>query len=211
MKPSAIRLVLGTILALAAAGAIVSWQATRVADAPLPVVNPNLQIGGAFTLTDHHGKTVSDADYRGRYLLIFFGYTFCPDVCPTELQTVAVALDSLGEAARQVQPLFISVDPQRDTPSHLATFVSQFHPQIVGLTGTPEQIAAVARAYRAYYAKAPGSDPEHYLMDHSAFLYLMAPDGRFLTVFRNGTPPETLAADLRQRLAAQPAATARGG
>lgn len=211
MKPSSVRLILGTILVLAAAGAIVGWQTVRVADAPLPIVNPNLQIGGPFTLTDHHGKTVTDADYRGRYLLIFFGYTFCPDVCPTELQTVAVALESLGEAGKQVLPLFISVDPQRDTPSHLAEFVQQFHPQIVGLTGTPEQIAAVARAYRAYYAKAPGSDPAHYLIDHSAFLYLMAPNGQFLTVFRNGTSPETLAADLRQRLATPPSGAARGG
>lgn len=138
-------------------------------------------IGGPFALVDHTGKPVTDADFRGKWMLIYFGYTYCPDVCPTSLTTMVDALDLLGEAGAKVVPVLISVDPERDTPVKLASYVSAFGPRVVGLTGTAEQVAAAAKAYRVYYAKAKpkAGDGEVYLMDHSSILYLVDPQGKF--------------------------------
>ena len=160
-------------------------------------------VGGPFSLVDHTGQPVTDQDYAGRYKLVFFGFTFCPDICPTELQTIAQAMDQLGpEEQAQVQPLFITIDPERDRPAVLAEYAGLFHPRIVGLTGTPEQVAAVAKAYRVYYARSEdaGEGPE-YMMDHSTFVYLMGPDGRFITLFRNGVTADELVTALRAELA----------
>ena len=161
-----------------------------------------VSVGGPFSLTDTTGKPVTDATYRGRWMLVYFGYTFCPDVCPTELQTIAAALDQLGPEAAKLVPLFITVDPERDTVAAMADYVKLFDDRLVGLTGTPEQIAAAARAYRVYYARATPKDSSSYLMDHSSFVYLMAPDGSFRALFRPGTTPQDLAAAIRTRLAA---------
>ena len=160
-----------------------------------------VSVGGPFALTDHTGARVSDASYRGRFMLIYFGYTFCPDVCPTELQTVAGALERLGPAAARVVPLFITIDPERDTVTALRDYVTLFDDRLVGLTGSVEEIAAVARAYRVFYAKATPRDSSTYLMDHSSFLYLMAPDGSFRALFRQGMGADELAQALRTRLA----------
>ncbi|MFT8243171.1 SCO family protein [Roseomonas sp. BN140053] len=157
-------------------------------------------LGGPFTLVDQTGKTVTDADYRGKVVVIFFGYSFCPDVCPTELSVVASAMDLLGADADRVQPLFVSVDPERDTPAKLADYVALFHPRIAGLTGTPEQVAAAARAFRVYYAKTTPPGAGEYLMDHSAFTYLLGPDGKLRTLFRPGVTPEQLAEAVRSNL-----------
>jgi cytochrome oxidase Cu insertion factor (SCO1/SenC/PrrC family) len=162
-----------------------------------------VQVGGPFTLTDHNGNTVTDADYRGHLLLVYFGYTYCPDICPTELLTMSEALLLVGEEASKIQPLFITVDPERDTVEVLRSYVAAFHPQLVGLTGTPEQIADVARAYRVYYAKAEGGGANDYLMDHSSFVYLMDENGTYLTHFSLGTKAEEMADVLRQYLAAK--------
>jgi len=157
-----------------------------------------ISIGGPFTLTDHTGKQVSDTDYRGRLMLIFFGYTFCPDVCPTELNTIAEAMDILGaEKGKRIQPLFISIDPNRDTPEVMAEYVAQFHPSITGLTGTDDEIAQLAQSFRTYYARAESSEGgEDYTVDHSATTFLMGPDGKFQTTFSYGTTPEAMAAGL---------------
>jgi protein SCO1/2 len=158
-------------------------------------------IGGPFALTDHTGRRVTEADYAGYYLLVFFGYTSCPDVCPTTLNTVALTMQALGDRAGRVQPLFVTIDPERDTPKVLAEYVALFDAGIVGLTGTPEEIAAVAKAYRAYYRKAPvEGDPDNYLMDHSTILYLMAPDGSYLGIFDHDEPPDAIAADIASRI-----------
>lgn len=162
--------------------------------------------GGPFTLVDHTGRAVTDRDFRGSFLLVFFGYTHCPDVCPATLAEVSATLKALDEDARHVRPLFITVDPERDTPGVLASYVRAFHPAIVGLTGTPEQIRAVTKAYKAHYAKVPlKSDGKHghplrYSVDHSAFVYLMGPDGAFLDVFRFGASPEKMAEKVRELL-----------
>jgi len=156
-------------------------------------------IGGPFSLTDQTGKTVTERDFQGRYMLIFFGYTYCPDVCPTTLSTVAGALDKLGPAfAAKLVPIFITIDPERDTPAVMKTYVEAFSPAIQGLTGSPDDIAKVARAFKVYAAKVKGDSPEHYTMDHSAILYLMGPDGRFIAHFTHGISAEDLMAGLKK-------------
>lgn len=204
-------LLLATALLLFAAVAAIG--AGWFARAPAPTASdsgaapaPAVDIGGPFTLTAHTGERVGDADFRGRWLLIFFGYTFCPDVCPTTLGTVALVMDELGDLAERVQPLFVSVDPARDTPEVLAEYVGQFHPRILGLTGTAEEIAAVAKAYRVFYRKVvpEGADETDYLMDHSAYLYLVGPDGRFVRVFSHTLSPEDVASAIRDLITASP-------
>ena len=148
------------------------------------------------------GKPVTQASWPGRWLLIYFGYTFCPDVCPTELQTVATALDSLGPRAAEVVPLFITIDPERDTPSHMAEYVKLFDSRLIGLTGTSQQIAAVARVYRVYYAKVTPKESTTYLMDHSSYLYLVGPDGKLRMLFDPGTSAQDIARAIRARLSA---------
>ncbi|WP_421990544.1 SCO family protein [Roseococcus sp.] len=153
-----------------------------------------ISLGGAFELVDQTGKAVTERDYAGRWLLVYFGFTYCPDICPTELGTMAAAIDLLGPEGEAVTPLLITIDPARDTPAALADYVPRFHPRLQGLTGTPEQIAAVARRYRVYYARAQRPDMTDYLMDHSSFIYLVGPDGRVRSLFRPEMTPEQIAA-----------------
>jgi protein SCO1/2 len=154
-------------------------------------------VGGPFTLVSGDGHTVTDRDFRGKYLLVYFGYTYCPDVCPTTLNAVAGALDKLGSTADRLQPLFITVDPRRDTPEVIKQYTAAFSPRLLGLTGTPAEIAAVAKEYHVYYAEdRTGPGPNDYSMDHSSILYLMGPDGRFVAPIRaDGTGAE-IAAEL---------------
>jgi protein SCO1/2 len=158
------------------------------------------RIGGPFTLTAGDGHTVTDRDFRGRWLLVYFGYTFCPDVCPTTLNAVAGALDKLGPKADRLQALFITVDPQRDTPAVVGDYATAFSPRIMGLTGSPEQIATVAREYRVYYAPQPATGGAAYTVDHSSILYLMDPEGRFVAPIRTDESAEAMAADIGKRL-----------
>jgi protein SCO1/2 len=154
-------------------------------------------VGGPFTLVDGNGHTVTDRDFRGKYLLVYFGYTYCPDVCPTTLTAVADALDRLGKKADQVDPVFITVDPRRDTPAVIKQYTAAFSPRLLGLTGSQAEIAAVAKAYHVYYAEhRTGPGPDDYSMDHSSILYLMAPDGRFIAPIRTDETGAEIAADL---------------
>jgi cytochrome oxidase Cu insertion factor (SCO1/SenC/PrrC family) len=202
MNQRLLRLAIGTLIGLGIAAGIVWWQISSLPTGSSSGTQTGTAlVGGPFSLTDQTGRPVTDADYRGRYLLIYFGFTFCPDVCPTELQVMSTALDQLGQQADQVQPLFITVDPERDTPPQLAEYVAPFHPRMAGLTGTPEQIAAAARAYRVYYSKVPGkADDGYYTMDHSSFVYLMGRDGRFLEAFAHCTTPDKMAQAIRNHL-----------
>jgi protein SCO1 len=140
-------------------------------------------IGGPFTLTQDNGQVVTDRDFRGHYVLIYFGYTSCPDVCPTTLSAIADALDILGPRAERLQPLFITVDPGHDTPAILYAYVHSFGPRIVGLTGTPAQIHAVEREYRVTAVHEAGTGAGSYTIAHTAVLFLVAPDGRYLAPF----------------------------
>jgi len=161
----------------------------------------SVTIGGPFTLSTTDGATVTDQTYRGKWLLVYFGYTFCPNSCPTTLLEVATALKELGGAADQIKPLFITVDPQRDTPKVLREFTQSFDSRIVGLTGTSQQIAAAAHEYGAYYLRhATGPGDNDYVMDHSTYLYVMDPQGKFVRAFQHDTSADRIAEVLRALL-----------
>ncbi len=149
-------------------------------------------IGGPFTLTDETGARVTAEQAIDRLTLLYFGYTHCPDFCPTDAATMAAAADMLAERGVEVNTVFVTIDPARDTPEALAAFTDAMHPDMLGLTGSDEDIAAAARAWRVYYAKA-GDDPDYYLMDHSTFTYLAHPERGLLDFFRHGDAPEALA------------------
>lgn len=157
-------------------------------------------IGGTFILVDQNGKTVTDETYQGSFLLVAFGYTNCPDICPTTLFNMERALDFLGADATKVRPLFISVDPERDTPAHLKEYMSSFGPTFVGLTGPAAHIASVAAKYGIKYAKV--SNSTGYSVDHTAAIFLMGPDGAFIERFPHDLDPESLASRVRRRLRA---------
>lgn len=158
-------------------------------------------IGGPFELVGKGGKTVTDKDFLGRHMLVFFGFTHCPDICPAELQIMSAALDGLGSKADQVVPIFITVDPERDTPELMSAYVENFGPNFVGLTGSPEAIDKAAKAYRVTYQKFQDeSMGDNYSVDHSALVYLMGPDGQFVTHFPYGTSPEKMTETLRRYL-----------
>ena len=148
-------------------------------------------IGGPFALIDHTGKLRTDEDFRGKLLLIYFGYSYCPDVCPTDLQQIGLAVDGLSAGADAVQPLFITLDPERDTAVHLADYVPLFHPRLIGLTGSAEQIRRVALAYKVYYAKYPPDSPD-YVIDHSSFIYLVDKAGTYIGFFPPGTTADRM-------------------
>ena len=158
-------------------------------------------VGGPFTLTDPTGRQRGDAEFRGRLMIVYFGYTFCPDVCPADLMTISQALDQLGPAADGIQPVFITIDPERDTTKVLREYVAAFHKSFVGLTGSPEEIREVANAYKAFYAKVPSERPGEYAIDHTGVIYLMGRDGQYLGFMPPQTSPERLTEILRQNLA----------
>src|SRR5215471_1258878 len=157
-------------------------------------------IGGPFQLVDQNGKTVTDTDLKGKWSLIYFGYTHCPDACPTALNDIAVALDELGPKRTEIRPVFITVDPERDTPKVLKDYVTAFDAPIVALTGTPEEVAQAAKGYRVYYAKHPEAGGD-YSMDHSSVIYVMDPEGRFTASFTHQSAPEEIAERLKKLLA----------
>jgi protein SCO1/2 len=189
------------------AGTYAAWRVAGVTE-PAPVAQSTGKslIGGPFTLVNQDGKTVTQKDFKGKLMLVFFGFTHCPDVCPTELQSIASAMDKLGPDANKVTPVFISVDPERDTVASIGDYVKAFGPRIVGLTGSPEQVAAAAKAYRVYFRKADqeeGADAKNYSVDHSAFTYLMDGNGQYLTHFSFGVPADKMAERIRQELDAE--------
>ena len=158
---------------------------------------PGVTVGGPFALVNGDGNPVSSQDYRGKYMLVYFGYTYCPDVCPTTLNAVADAMDKLGPKADKIRPLFITVDPKRDTPSVVKRFAAAFGPRVEGLTGSAAQITTVAKEYRVYYSEhRTGPGPDDYTMDHSSVLYLMGPDGHFIAPIRADMPADQMAVAL---------------
>lgn len=191
-------LVLAPLAAAAHAGSGHGAGAAATQVATAPGASPEaLDIGGPFSLIDHRGRPRGDADYRGDYLLVYFGYTACPYTCSTALINLAGALDELGAEGAELTPLFITVDPEYDTPERLAPFVANFHPRLVGLTGTTEQVRAVLEAYRVEARPAVDKGAFARLIDHSPFTYLMAPEGDFLTLFPPIVPPQRMAAIIR--------------
>lgn len=200
-----------TVVALAFAGGIAvaagGWllwpngPEERSAAALMDAVMWNKEpIGGPFTLVDQDGRRRTDAEFRGKLLLITFGFTFCSDICPVDLQSIASALDKLGPAGEAVQPVFITVDPEKDTPQQLKSYVGLFHPRLIGLTGGVREIREVARAYKVYYAKALPTNPSDPGIDHAGFTFLMARDGSYLGFFPPGTSADRLIETIRPHL-----------
>jgi protein SCO1 len=160
------------------------------------------RMGGPFTLTDQNGQRVSDRAFAGQYRLIYFGYTFCPDVCPVDVQKLMAGFKAFEQAdparAKRVQPFFITVDPERDTPAVLKQFVSAFHPRLIGLTGSPEEIAATAKTFAAIYEKDAGPDPKAYLVNHSRAAVLYGPDGKPISLISQDGSADKIAAELKK-------------
>jgi cytochrome oxidase Cu insertion factor (SCO1/SenC/PrrC family) len=165
-----------------------------------------VEVGAPFTLIDQNGKTRTDADFRGSYMLIYFGFTYCPDICPTALLTMIQALDKLAMTAPvnadRVVPIFITIDPMRDTSDVLKDYAASFSRRLVALTGKPEDLRDVAYGYGVFFAKGPGGG-ENYMMDHTGFTYLMGPDGRYITHFEKDVTVEELARVLEAQTAAK--------
>lgn len=200
MRTRLIVFVIAGFLIGALAGAAILLLTTPQGGQPVQSSGTAL-IGGPFSLVGTDGKPVTDRDFRGRYMLIFFGFTHCPDICPAELQVIAQALDQLGDKAKKVVPIFITLDPERDTPEAMANYVKSFGPNFVGLTGSPEAIAAAAKAYRVSYAKVENKNsPGDYSVDHSALVYLMDPEGRYVTHFSYGLSADQMAEKLGKLL-----------
>jgi protein SCO1 len=200
MRARLIAFVIAGFLIGAIAGAGVLLLATPQGGQPVQSSGAAL-IGGPFSLVGGDGKPVTDRDFRGRYMLIFFGFTHCPDICPAELQVIAQALEQLGDKAKNVVPIFITLDPERDTPEAMANYVKSFGPNFVGLTGSPEAIAAAAKAYRVAYSKVENKESAgDYSVDHSALVYLMDPEGRYVTHFSYGLSADQMAEKLGKSL-----------
>lgn len=187
------------LLVAALAGGLIWHESEMVPGLGRTVITGVPSVGGPFRLTDQTGKTVTDATFHGRYMLIYFGYSFCPDVCPTTLGVMAQALDKLGTDSSRIVPVFITVDPARDTPKVLADYMKAFGPNFVGLTGSDQEIKAVEQEYRVYAAKHPLGNG-NYGMDHSSVMYLMGPNGKMVTFYDEAISPDDLAKDLKQKI-----------
>jgi cytochrome oxidase Cu insertion factor (SCO1/SenC/PrrC family) len=187
------------LLVAALAGGLLWHESEMVPGLGRTVITGRPDVGGPFRLTDQNGKSVSDADFRGRYMLVYFGYSFCPDVCPTTLAVMAQALEKLGSKASRVVPVFITIDPERDTPKVLADYMKAFGPSFVGLTGNDAAIKDVERKYRVYAVKKP-LEKGNYGVDHSSVLYLMGPDGKLVNFYDEAISPDDLAKELKQKI-----------
>lgn len=188
----ALALALGTVLIL-----VMYLPGMRPQSRPAVTVSGQAAIGGPFILEDSKGNTVTEAVLAGHYSLIYFGYTFCPDICPLALQNMTQALQIAGPAADDVLPVFITIDPERDTKEVIGAYIGHFHPKMIGLTGTPEQIKAAESVYRVYGEKSPGSEGKaDYMMDHTGYIYLMDKQGRYVAHF----PKDATALDITNRL-----------
>jgi protein SCO1 len=199
MNPRAIRLLL--VLAAFLAGLVLCFTVVLLVTGRggAPMVTAPSTVGGPFSLTDQNGKTITDKDLKGHPFLVFFGFTHCPEVCPTALFEISEIFNKLGPDAEKVNALFVTVDPERDTPEKLKEYLSSFNPRVIGVGGNADALAAVAKAYRVYYKKVPLKDGD-YTMDHTAIVYLMDKNGQFVAPFSLKRRPEDAAADLRRYL-----------
>lgn len=194
---SAVALVLGVLIGLYQVG---QEAGTASKSTMSPVAG--MSLGGGFSLIDHNGQAVTEADYAGKYQLIYFGFTYCPAICPTELQKITQVLKKLEpEQAEKIQPLFITIDPERDTPAVMKEYVALFHDRLVGLSGSVEQIEQVKKDYRIYATKVPDPDsPDDYTMDHSSYIYFMDPQGQLVGLYSMRDKADEIVSDIQARL-----------
>ncbi|MBL4803797.1 MAG: SCO family protein [Alphaproteobacteria bacterium] len=195
---SAVALAIGVGVAWVQVGMKSARTVQKGASTEAPIAG--LNIGGPFTLTDHEGTEVTEKTYDGQYKLIYFGFTYCPAICPTELQKMSRVMNALEdnypEAAQNIQPLFVTIDPERDTVPVMQEYVSLFHPRLIGLTGTVPQINIVKKNYRIYASKVETEEQNDYTMDHSSFIYLMGPDNTLLGMYRTSDTPDGMYQDI---------------
>ena len=187
------------LLVAALIGGVLWYESEKVPGLGRVVTTGQADVGGPFQLTDQGGKRVTDKDFRSRYMLIYFGYSFCPDVCPTTLAVMAQALEKVGDRSQRIVPILITIDPERDTPKVLEDYVKAFGPSFVGLTGSVDEIKAVEKKYRVYAVKKP-LEGGNYGMDHSSVIYLMGPDGKMVSFYDEAISPDDLAKDLKQKV-----------
>lgn len=190
-------LILTTIVGIFLAGIIATYQISYEASAPY-VVTKNF--GGSFNLKDHTGKTVTEKDFEGQYRLIYFGFTYCPAICPTELQKISKALKNLGDKGEQIKPIFISVDPERDTVDVMKNYVELFHPNLIGLTGSVKETENIKKHYKIYSAKVKDETMSDYTVDHSSLIYFMGPDNSLLRIFKVDDTAEDIVKVVNQYL-----------
>lgn len=198
VRPS---ILIGALLGILAASALVAGLLSFIPE-PTPVVTRSgtAEIGGPFTLVSTRGGTVTDLTYHGKWLLLFFGYTSCPDVCPTTLNNISLALEALGSDAGKFQPVFVTVDPKRDTRKILTDYLKAFDTRIIGLTGTQVQVDRIVKEYRVYVEKQkPGNGNNNYIVSHNAYIYLMDPRGKFVDVIQGVESGKAIAAWLRKK------------
>ena len=199
LKTRLIRIAVLSSIALVVSAGIAYWQVSSELSerqqAATAAVSPYAAagVGGPFEMVNHLGETVTDETYRGRFLLMYFGYTYCPDICPTELYEMVVALDLLEHPTPNIVPVFVSVDPERDSVELIADYVDLFHPDMVGLTGSQEQVEAMTEAYRVFYRRVESPGFADYLIDHSAQVFLVGPDGLMRDMFSPTMSPEGMA------------------
>ena len=201
MKRSVVMLVFTGLLAGGLAAVVLSGGSPGPRTSTNAIQTGKALIGGPFTLTDHTGKRVTEKDFLGKYMLVFFGFTHCPDICPSGLQVMSAALERLGDKAKDVVPVFITLDPERDTPEKIGEYVKSFDARFVGLTGSKEEVAAAAKAYRVYYQFVPDEKNKgEYTIDHAAIIYLMGKDGEFVTHIPHATSIDPIVAALSKAL-----------
>ena len=191
------------LLVAAMAGGLIWHESENVPGLGRTITSGKVEVGGPFALTDQNGKPRSNTDFRGKYQLIYFGYSFCPDVCPTTLGVISQALDQMGVDGNRIVPIFITIDPERDTPAVMKQYMAAFGPRFVGLTSNVATINAVEKEYRVYAKKQPldKANPKGgYGMDHSSVIYLMGPDGRMVTYYDELISPDALAKDLKAKI-----------
>jgi protein SCO1/2 len=199
-RTTTIALALAGVLAGAGLGMLALRAPSSTTDAETQVTG-KAAVGGPFSLVDQTGKRVTDKDFRGHYMLVFFGYTSCPDICPSGLQVMSAALDKLGPRGADIVPILITLDPQQDTPQKLASYIKSFSPRLIALTGTDGDIAATAKAYRVFFQKIPDEqDPSHYSIDHSGLFYLMGKDGALLAPIPHTTDVDQFVQEIDKAL-----------
>ena len=195
------KIVVAWVFSVLALVGLFAWLGTDMVTPSANTDQGKALINGNFSLTNAEGKTITNADFKDRYLLVFFGFTHCPDVCPTGLLLMQNVMNKLGKKAEKLQPIFITVDPERDTPQVVANYVKNFGNAVIGLSGTPEQIKATANNYRVYYSKMVNDDPAMgYMIDHSAFVYLIDPEGNYVTHFSSDSAAQVLEEGIRKHI-----------
>jgi len=188
-------------LVIPAIAIVIAVLITKHIDSLLPkdIATQN-QIGGNFTLLNQDGKTVRGTDYRDRLMLVYFGFTHCPDECPTDLALMANILKKLGNDSKKIYPIFITTDPERDNPEVMKKYLNNFSPEIIGLTGTREQIASAANMYKVFYKKEKTNDMPEYTINHSAYMYLIGIDGKYITIFNHDTDEDKIIKEIKKYL-----------